>query len=320
MYIAVTGLVHLIHLPPASGQDLVIMASFDMRAMMEVIVRFRCTELWLVPPLLIRLLNDKTAQGYDLSHVKQFNTGAAPLTDQVIQQLAKRFPTIRIRQAWGMTETTSCLTLTPPGLMTWANASKAGKLAPGTSVQFVDPETGEIIPTGGTGEKIWAKGPQVTAGYLRRPTETASSYRRGGFFRTGDLGSISEDGFITIHDRLKEMIKVRGHAVAPAELEDLLLGIPAVADAAVIGIPHEYSGEVPRAFVVVHNHIMPSEILADQISSFVKARKPKYKSLAGGIDFVESIPKSPSGKILRRALRDRWLSSAKAKNRIEPKL
>ncbi|CAI6095961.1 unnamed protein product [Clonostachys chloroleuca] len=319
MYIAVTGLVHLIQLPPASGQDLVIMTTFDMKAMMEVIVRFRCTELWLVPPLLIRLLNDRTAQGYDLSHVEQFNTGAAPLTDQVIQQLAKRFPNIRIRQAWGMTETTSCLTLTPPDLMTWENASKAGKLAPGTSVRFADPETGETIPTGGTGE-IWAKGPQVTAGYLNRPTETASSYRKDGFFRTGDLGSISEDGFITIHDRLKEMIKVRGHAVAPAELEDLLLGIPAVADAAVIGIPHEYSGEVPRAFVVVHNHIAPSELVAEQISSFVKARKPKYKSLAGGIDFVESIPKSPSGKILRRALKDRWLSSVKVKNKIEPKL
>lgn len=84
--------------------------------------------------------------------MEQFNTGAAPLTDQVIQQLAKRFPNIRIRQAWGMTETTSCLTLTPPDLMTWENASKAGKLAPGTSVRFADPETGETIPTGGTGE------------------------------------------------------------------------------------------------------------------------------------------------------------------------
>lgn len=108
--------------------------------------------------------------------------------------------------------------------------------------------------------------------------------------------------------------------MAPAELEDLLLGVPAVADAAVIGIPHEYSGEVPRAFVVVHNHITPSELVAEQISSFVKARKPKYKSLAGGIDFVENIPKSPSGKILRRAVKDRWLSSVKVKNRIEPKL
>jgi 4-coumarate--CoA ligase len=101
---------------------------------------------------LIRLLNDKSAQGYDLSFVKQFNTGAAPLADQVIAQLARKFPTVAVRQAWGMTETTSCLTVTPPDLSTWSNASKVGKLVAGTKIRVVDPDTGEDVPAGNVGE------------------------------------------------------------------------------------------------------------------------------------------------------------------------
>jgi acyl-CoA synthetase (AMP-forming)/AMP-acid ligase II len=148
---------------------MVIMAKFDMKQMMETVVRFKCDELCLVPrrsallsvkrnleltylALLIRLLNDKSAQGYDLSFVKQFNTGAAPLADQVIAQLARKFPTVAVRQAWGMTETTSCLTVTPPNLSTWSNASKVGKLVPGTEIRVVDPDTGEDVAAGNVGE------------------------------------------------------------------------------------------------------------------------------------------------------------------------
>lgn len=102
--------------------------------------------------LLIRLLHDKTAQGYDLSFVKQFNTGAAPLTEEVIKQLSCHFPHVRLRQAWGMTETTACLTVTPAGLMTWGNATKVGKIVPGTEIRIVDPDTGDDVPRGQHGE------------------------------------------------------------------------------------------------------------------------------------------------------------------------
>lgn len=102
--------------------------------------------------LLIRLLNDASAQGYDLSFVTQFNTGAAPLSEQIIERLSKRFPDVAIRQAWGMTETTSCLTLTPPGLTTWGNATKVGKLVPGTEMRVVDPDSGEDVAAGQVGE------------------------------------------------------------------------------------------------------------------------------------------------------------------------
>ncbi|KAF5621157.1 phenylacetyl ligase [Fusarium tjaetaba] len=301
----ITGLVHLLHLPFVLEQQMVIMAKFDMKQMMETIVRFKCDELWLVPPLLIRLLNDKAAQGYDLSFVKQFNTGAAPLADQVIAQLARKFPNIAVRQAWGMTETTSCLTVTPPDLSTWNNASKVGKLVPGTQIRAVDPDTREDVPAGSVGE-IWAKGPQVTMGYLDRPEETAESYLEDGYFKTGDLGSIDDEGFITIHDRIKEMIKVRGHAVAPAELEDLLHGHPKVKDAAVIGIPDDYSGETPRAFVVLASGVQGGPGVVRELQEFVVARKAKHKRLSGGVEVMDQIPKSPSGKILRRVLKASW--------------
>ncbi|KAF4439100.1 phenylacetyl- ligase [Fusarium acutatum] len=301
----ITGLVHLLHLPIVLEQQMIIMAKFDMKQMMETIERFKCDELWLVPPLLIRLLNDKSAQGYDLSFVKQFNTGAAPLADQVITQLARKFPNVAVRQAWGMTETTSCLTVTPPDLSTWSNASKVGKLVPGTQIRVVDPDTGEDVPAGSIGE-IWAKGPQVTMGYLDRPEETAASYLEDGLLKTGDLGSIDDEGFITIHDRIKEMIKVRGHAVAPAELEDLLHGHPKVKDAAIIGIPDDYSGETPRAFVVLASGVNGGPEVVKELQDFVAARKAKHKRLSGGVEFMDQIPKSASGKILRRVLKASW--------------
>ncbi|KAJ4262904.1 hypothetical protein NW762_006517 [Fusarium torreyae] len=314
----ITGLIHLLHLPIILEQHMIIMARFDMKQMMRTIVQFKCDELWLVPPLLIRLLNDQSAQGYDLSFVKQFNTGAAPLADQVIVQLEKRFPKISVRQAWGMTETTSCLTVTPPGLATWRNASKVGKLVPGTEIRIVDPDTGHDVPKGKIGE-IWAKGPQVTMGYLDRAEETATSYVENDYFRTGDLGSSDEEGFITIHDRIKEMIKVRGHAVAPAELEDVLHGHPKVKDAAIIGIPDDYSGEIPRAFVVLRGGVNASIETTRELRDFVAARKPKHKRLSGGIEYVNEIPKSASGKILRRVLKD-WWKEKRDSQKVDAKL
>ncbi|KAL2202236.1 acetyl-CoA synthetase-like protein [Sarocladium strictum] len=311
----ITGLVHLLHLPVALDQDMVVMAKFDMTSMLRTIVKYKCNELWLVPPLLIRLLHDPAVKNFDLSHVAQFNTGAAPLTQEVINQLAKRFPRVRLRQAWGMTETTACVTQTPIGLMTWEHAHKVGQVVPGTTIRMVDPETEKDVDKGRPGE-IWVKGPQVTMGYLDQRKETAETYLEDGYLRTGDIGTILPDGFLIIQDRIKEMIKVRGHAVAPAELDDLLLSHASVRDAAVIGIPHSYSGEVPRAYVVLKDGIIPSEDLETELKDLVKTRKARYKQLAGGVGFVDAIPKSAAGKILRRQLKKQWDEShtqAKAK-------
>ncbi|KAH6677857.1 hypothetical protein F5X68DRAFT_224037 [Plectosphaerella plurivora] len=302
----ITGLIHLLHLPVLLGQDLILLRQFKMSTMLEAISRYKCDELWLVPPLLIRLLRDREAHNFDFSFVKQFNTGAAPLNAEIVDQLAQKFPKVALRQAWGMTETTSCVTITPPDLMSWDNAAKVGNLVPGTELRIVDPATGSDVARGDQGE-LWVKGPQVTMGYLDRDMETAETYMPDGFLRTGDIGRIDSEGFVTIHDRLKEMIKVRGHAVAPAELEDALLGHRAVADAAVVGIPDEYSGEIPKAFVVAKAASLESPETVHQLKELVRTTKARHKWLAGGVTFVKELPKSPSGKILRRKLKAQWI-------------
>jgi 4-coumarate--CoA ligase len=263
------------------------------------------------------------AARYDLKFVKQFNTGAAPLAGEIIQKLAKRFAHVRIRQAWGMTESCSALTLTPSSHQTYDRAHTVGKVVPGTTIKIialghdgeVEDDQQRLAGPGESGE-VLAKGPQVTMGYYKQPNATASTYDAEGFLHTGDIGVFDDDGFLIIHDRLKEMIKVKGVGVAPAELEDLLLGHPLVADAAVIGIPDDYAGEVPKAFVVLGEDARPrhgeeATRVKKILDDFVKSKKSRPKWLSGGIEFLDQVPKSASGKILRRVLRDREAQSLK---------
>lgn len=152
-------------------------------------------------------------------------------------------------------------------------------------------------------------------GYLNNPSATASTYDSDGYLHTGDLGSISSTGFITIHDRLKELIKVRGHPVPPATLEDILHGHPLVADVAVIGVPDEYSGEVPQAWVVLMKE-GKGEVVRGDLERLVEKRLPKWMWLKGGVVFVDEVPKSRAGKILRRVIREK----AKLMGEVKPKL
>jgi acyl-CoA synthetase (AMP-forming)/AMP-acid ligase II len=147
-----------------------------------------------------------------------------------------------------------------------------------------------------TGE-ICACGPQIAMGYLNNEKATAETFQNG-FFHTGDVGHIDDEGLLHIEDRIKEMIKVKGQQVAPAELEDLLLGNKYVEDVAVLGIPDDYSGERPKAVVVLKGHVSASESLATELMAFVKEKKVRYKWLVE-LEFQDSIPKSPTGKLLR---------------------
>ncbi|EXJ56091.1 hypothetical protein A1O7_09022 [Cladophialophora yegresii CBS 114405] len=303
----ITGIVQILQLPLVLNQQVVMMPKFNMQQMLDVIYKYKCDELWLVPPLLIRLVNDPVAAKYDLPFVQQFNTGAAPLAREIIEKLVKRFRHIRIRQAWGMTESTSAITLTPPSDQTYENAHTVGKVVPETVVKIIDPECdgeGEIVLGVGQSGEVLAKGPQITMGYYNRPEATAEAYDSSGFLHTGDIGYMREDGFLIIHDRLKEMIKVKGVGIAPAELEDLLLGHPLVSDAGVIGIPDSYAGEVPKAFVTLVDPTKANQETLKMLIDFVKQKKSRPKWLAGGIEFVDAVPKSASGKVLRRVLKE----------------
>jgi acyl-CoA synthetase (AMP-forming)/AMP-acid ligase II len=228
---------------------------------------------------------------YRFPHLKALFSGAAPLGAELTAALESRL-SVRVRQGYGMTESSPATHYTVPGR---ERAGKAGELVPSTECCLVDPESGRRVGIGERGE-LWVRGPQVMKGYLNDPEATTRTVDAEGWLHTGDVGVIDEDGYLEVVDRLKELIKVKGFQVAPAELEALLLKHPKIADAAVIPVPDEECGEVPKAIVVARE---PLE--AEEITDFVDAHVAHYKRIRH-VGFVAQIPKSPSGKILRRVL------------------
>lgn len=274
--------------------------AFSMRTMLDVVVKYQIEELLLVPPIVILMVRDPIVDTYDLRCVKRFSCGAAPLSEEVLQQLQAKFPWTGFKQGYGMTESCSCITAHPPEKYEYKYAHRVGTICASTEVKIVD-EQGNEVGVGVPGELL-ARGPQITMGYLDNPKATRETYLEDGFLRTGDQAVIDEEGMVSITDRIKEMIKVKGIGVAPAELEDLLLGHTHVADCAVLGIPDDYSGEKPKAFVVAKAESPQAEELGRELLKYVADKKVRHKHLKE-IEFVEVIPKSASGKILRRVLK-----------------
>jgi acyl-CoA synthetase (AMP-forming)/AMP-acid ligase II len=200
-----------------------------------------------------------------------------------------------------MTESCSCITAHPPEKYDYEHAHKVGTICASTEVKIVD-EEGKELGIGEPGELL-ARGPQITMGYLNNEAATKSTYDAEGYLHTGDQAVIDEEGMVTITDRIKEMVKVKGIGVAPAELEDLLLGHPHVEDCAVLGIKDDYSGEKPKAYIVRKNGAPADKELGEALLAYVRERKVRHKWLKE-VEFIGEIPKSASGKILRRMLRD----------------
>ncbi|KAF2088442.1 acetyl-CoA synthetase-like protein [Saccharata proteae CBS 121410] len=297
----ITGLVHVLHLPVLINAEVIALPSFTMPTMLQTIQDHRIGELLLVPPIIIRLVRDPIVANYDLSCVTRFSSGAAPLSEEIIQLLAKRFPGTGFKQGYGMTESCSCITAHPPSLYDFRYAHSVGSVVASTEIKILRPDGSEAgIDEPG---EILARGPQIVMGYLDNEKATRETFDEGGWLHTGDQGVIDGEGVVTITDRIKEMIKVKGIGVAPAELEDLLLGHEKVEDVAVLGIPDEWAGERPKAFAVLKKGVAGNGEVGKQILSYVKERKARYKHVKE-VEFVEEIPKSASGKILRRVLRD----------------
>ena len=277
------------------GATIVTVPRFDLEQCLSIIQERKITRLFAVPPIVLALAKHPLVDNYDLSSLKQVFSGAAPLSAELAQAAAARID-CEVVQGFGMTE------LSPVSHVTWPGQFKAGTVGltiPNTECRIVDPETGQDQGIDGVGE-LWVRGPQVMKGYLNNDEATRITIDEDGWLRTGDIATIDADGHVTIVDRLKELIKYKGFQVAPAELEALLLTHPAIADAAVIGIPDEEAGEIPRAFVVLRPDV---EISAADITAFMQDKVATYKVVHDFV-FTDTIPKSASGKILRRLLRD----------------
>ncbi|OJD18945.1 hypothetical protein AJ78_01057 [Emergomyces pasteurianus Ep9510] len=300
----ITGLVHQLHLPVLLNAEVYMLPYFTIEAMLDAVCTFQIMELLVVPPILIRLIRDPIVSKYDLSHVRRFSSGAAPVSMEILALLQKKFPQTSFKQGYGMTESCSCITAHPEDKMTYDYASTGGSIVANTEVKIIHPDTGVELGYDEQGE-ILARGPQVVMGYLNNAKATMETFDEDGWLHTGDIGKIDHEGFITITDRIKEMIKVKGVGVAPAELEDLLLGHPDVEDVGVLGIPDDYSGEKPKAFVVLKAEISESADRAEigrRLLQYVKDNKVRHKWVVE-VEFIDEIPKSASGKILRRVLR-----------------
>jgi len=287
------GLVVILNMGLYTGATIVTLPRFDLEQFLETIAKYEVTLAHLVPPVVLALSKSPIVERYDLSKLRTVFSGAAPLDKNLTEACIQRIG-CRIRQGYGLTET-SPVTHSSPADPTQVKFGSVGVPAPNTEVKIVDLATGEMLGPGKEGE-ICVRGPQVMKGYLNRPEATAATIDAEDWLHTGDIGYADTDSHFFIVDRAKELIKYKGFQVPPAELEAVLLTHPAVADAAVIPIPDDEAGEVPKAFVV-----LKGQATAEHIMDYVTTRVAPYKRVRK-LEFIDKIPKSPSGKILRRLL------------------
>jgi acyl-CoA synthetase (AMP-forming)/AMP-acid ligase II len=276
----------------AAGATVVTLPGFDLAAFLGAIQDRRVTLTVVVPPVIHALAGHPLVDRFDLSSLRRLGVGAAPLDAVTEQRCAQRLG-CAVSQGLGMTETSALIAVGDPLA---PRRGSVGRLLPGTEARVVDPATGADRGPGRTGE-LWVRGPQLMRGYRGRPAETAATLDADGWLHTGDLCHFDEDGHLYVVDRLKELIKRGGHQVPPAELEALLRMHPAVADAAVVPRPDPADGEVPVAHVVLSSPATAEELLA-----YVAERVAPFKRLAA-VTFIAEVPRSPTGKPLRRLLR-----------------
>ncbi|KAL4879961.1 hypothetical protein BJY04DRAFT_228865 [Aspergillus karnatakaensis] len=287
------------------GDQTIIFPKYTLATYLAAIQEFKICSLFLVPPIIINMVQNADAcSSHDLSSVTSIFTGAAPLGQETAAAFGELLPKVRIRQAYGLTETSTAVSFTHHNDI-WFGSS--GVLLPGIEVKLLSPEGKEISSYDTPGEVV-VRTPSIALGYLNNDRATKESFKDG-WFHTGDEGvfrlSPSGNEHLFIVDRIKELIKVKGLQDAPAELEAHLLTHPLVGDCAVIAVEDPSSGEAPRAIVVPKpNAGVDQKSAGESIQQHVRDHKARHKWLRGGIKFVDSIPKSPSGKILRRVLRD----------------
>ena len=277
-----------------AGATIVTMPRFDLPQFLGLLERHRVTRAYVVPPIALALAKHPSVDEHDLSALDVVMSGAAPLGGELAERVAERLACTVI-QGYGLTETspvTHVIRLGSP-----SRPGSIGPPVPNTECRLVDPDSGADVPAGERGE-VWVRGPQVMKGYLNNAEATTATLDPEGWLHTGDVATVGEDGQFEIVDRLKELIKYKGFQVAPAELEALILTHPQVSDVAVVGVPDPEAGEVPKAYVVGDG------LDADELMEWVAGQVAPHKRIRA-VEAIDEIPKSPSGKILRRVLVER---------------
>jgi acyl-CoA synthetase (AMP-forming)/AMP-acid ligase II len=290
------GLICVVSHALCQGATVVTMPRFELEAFLQAMQDHRVTASIIAPPIALALARHPIVDRFDLSALRWLGCGAAPLDAAIEEACAQRLG-CAFGQGYGMTEATAAIAITRFAVPDQIVPGTVGPLVPGTEARVIDADTRADLGAGEEGELL-VRGPQLMRGYRGRPDATAATIDADGWLHTGDLATVSPGGVVRISDRLKELIKVKGYQVAPAELEGLLCTHPSVADAAVVGVPDEAAGEVPKAFVVARGEVVPDELMA-----WVAERVAPHKRV-GAVAVVDEIPKLPSGKILRRVLRD----------------
>lgn len=287
------GMVVIMNLGLHLGATIVTMPRFDLEQCLDILQKYKVTFANVVPPIVLALAKHPLVDQYDLSALHTVFSGAAPLGAEVADAATKRIG-CEVLQGYGLTET-SPVTHAPRAGSSTPKRASIGPPLPNTEVKIADLNTGAELGPNQEGE-VCIRGPQVMKGYLNRPDATAAMIDTDGWLHTGDVGYADDAGDFYIVDRVKELIKYKGLQVAPAELEAVLLGHPSIADAAVIPLRDDEAGEVPKAFVVLKGNVT-----AEEIMGYVAERVAPYKRLRT-VEITDAIPKSPSGKILRRVL------------------
>ena len=285
------------------GARSIIMRDVNPAEIVAWIEKYRITHAFMVPVLLQFALAMPNIGTTDFSSLELIAYGASPISESVLEGAIKAFK-CPFMQVYGLTETTGVVTVLGPEDHDLSSANKGrlrscGKPFTGIELRIVNSDTAKDVPLGEVGE-IWIRSRQVMKGYWNMPEETAKSIVKGQWFRSGDAGYFDKDGYVYIFDRVKDMIVSGGENVYPAEVENALMGHPAIADVAVIGVPDEKWGEVPMALVVrkPDTQVTESEILA-----FARERLAGFKT-PKSVGWVDALPRNPSGKILKKDLRE----------------
>jgi acyl-CoA synthetase (AMP-forming)/AMP-acid ligase II len=295
------------------GATVVTLPRFELEDFLRTIQEYKITRAFVAPPILVAFAKHPMIDQYDLSSLRSILSGAAPLDEQLAKAVEQRLRKgasegVTVAQGYGMTELSPVSHTTPdeghepPGSAGHeVPKGSVGYAIPNTECRLVDPGTGEDAALGAPGE-LWIRGPQVMKGYLNNEKATAETVDSDGWLHTGDVAIVDDHGIYTVVDRVKELIKYKGYQVAPAELEAVLLGHPEIADAAVIGVPEKETGEeLPKAFVV---RAPGSELTEDAVKAYMAEKVAPHKKIRF-VEFIDTVPKSAAGKILRKDLKAR---------------